>query len=66
MKAIESLDEESSEDLHLSTALSLSYDDYSIIREDLAKKIQDSLNRVKESKEEMLCVFNLDFFKLAD
>lgn len=65
MKAIESLDQDTTEDLHFSAALSLSEEDYTKIREDLAKKIQDSMERVKESKEEMLCAFNLDFFKMS-
>jgi uncharacterized protein (TIGR02147 family) len=66
IKAIDSLDEDTIEDLHLSVALSLSRDDYMKIREILAQSIQETIQKVKDSKEEMMCAFNVDFFKLAD
>jgi len=65
IRAIESLDANLQEDLHFSAALSLSVEDYSIFREELAQVIQNTIERVKASKEETLCALNLDFFKLV-
>lgn len=65
MKAIEALDQETTDNLHFSAAISLSKSDYENIRDSLAQKVQESMNKVKDSKEEMLSVMNIDFFRLT-
>jgi uncharacterized protein (TIGR02147 family) len=66
MKAIESLDQETTENLHFSAAISLSKEDYEKIRDNLAEKVQEAMSKVKNSKEEMLSVMNIDFFRLTE
>lgn len=66
MKAIDSLDQDSANDLHFSAVVSVSSEDYAKIRENLARDIQKAIAQIQVSKEEVLCAFNLDFFKLTD
>ncbi len=53
------------ENLHFSTVYTLSEKDFLIIREKLLENIQQVWNIVQPSKEEKLCVFNVDFFELG-
>lgn len=53
------------ENLHFSTVYTLSEKDFSKIREKLLESIQEVWGIVQPSKEEKLCVFNLDFFELG-
>jgi uncharacterized protein (TIGR02147 family) len=64
VKAIESLDRGGSADLHLSTVLSLSRDDVDRIKELLISAIEEARRVARESPEEELHCFNLDFFQL--
>jgi uncharacterized protein (TIGR02147 family) len=65
MKAIESLDRESAEDVHFSTVVSFAHEDTHRIKEYLIKSIEGAREIVRNSKkeEEMHC-FSLDFFKI--
>lgn len=66
MKCIASLEHERPEDLHYSSVISLSIEDISQIKSMLVEAIEKIKSVVKESKEEELFSFDLDFFKLAD
>lgn len=64
IKAIEDIAETKSRHTHYSTVSSISKKDMEEFRVTLAKLIQDYSTMVRFSKEELLCGFNLDFFKL--
>ncbi|MCB0349717.1 MAG: TIGR02147 family protein [Bdellovibrionales bacterium] len=65
MKAIQSLDREDTQrDLHYSSAITLSEDDYLKIKSQLVKSINDAKNIIRDSKEETLAAFSVDFFKI--
>lgn len=64
IKAIESLGRVESRDLHLSTVLSLSRSDVSRVKEMLIQSIQEVRKLARESKEEELHCFSLDFFEI--
>jgi hypothetical protein len=62
MCALRSFDNLSSDDLHYSGALALSKPDFVKIREIIAKALSESIEVVKESKEEDLAVICIDYF----
>lgn len=64
IKAIESLDRVESRDLHLSTVLSLSKSDVRRAKEILIQSIQEVRKLARESTEEELHCFSLDFFEV--
>jgi len=64
LKAIDSLDRRSDRDLHFSTCISLAESDFRKIKNRLIEEINQVRSVVKESKEEDLCCFNVDFFSL--
>jgi uncharacterized protein (TIGR02147 family) len=64
MRAIHSLDVSLDKNLHFSTVVSLSQDDLLAIKEKLVKAIEDTRAIIRESKEEKVCCFSLDFFNL--
>lgn len=66
LEAIRSLQDQKSGDVHYSTVSSLSVEDMQTLQAKFVQDIQDYVEKVKHSREETLCCFNLDFFKLAD
>lgn len=67
IQAIQSLDRGSTKsDLHYSSVISLSRSDCENIKLQLVKSIEEIKARVKDSKEEELMCFSLDFFKIRD
>ena len=63
-RAIESLDRNSTKDLHFTSVYSLSAKDAKIIRERLINEIEAVRGIVRPSPEEQLAVFTLDFFRI--
>lgn len=66
MRAMHALDLGIDKNLHFSTVSSLSKSDLLLIKEKLVKVIEETRAIVRDSKEEALCVFNLDFFDLEN
>ncbi len=64
LKAIDDLAIASSLDLHYSSVVSLSASDFNKVRESLARAIERTKKVIRDSPEEALAVFNIDFFKL--
>lgn len=64
LKAMQSLDTEKKNDLHYSSAVSLSVKDAAAIRALLLKSISEAVEIVKVSPEEKLCGVCVDFFEL--
>jgi uncharacterized protein (TIGR02147 family) len=65
MKAIESLDRDSANDIHFSTVVSFAHEDRNRIREFLVKSIEGAREIVRSSKHEQeLSCLNVDFFKI--
>lgn len=64
MRAIDSFTNSQKENLHFSSVYTISKEDFIKIKEKLLTHIQEVREIVKPSKEEELCVFNVDFFKL--
>jgi len=62
--AIESLDREDPSDLHYSGVASLSKKDVQIIKEKILKNLEENLEVVRDSKEEELFCYSIDFFNL--
>lgn len=63
-RAIHSLDVALDKNLHFSTVVSLSKEDLLVVKEKLVKAIEEARSIIRESKEETVCCFNLDFFDL--
>lgn len=64
LKAMESLEHETLNDLHYSSVVSLSEKDVVRIKNMLLDQLQENLKVIKDSKEEKLYSFNIDFFSL--
>jgi uncharacterized protein (TIGR02147 family) len=64
LRALDSLDQETKEDLHYSSVVSLSVSDIAKVKALAVKKIEEIISVVKDSKEEELAVFCVDFFRL--
>lgn len=64
MRAIHALDGDIDQNLHFSTVVSLSKSDLLMIKEKLVKSIEETRAIIRESKEEAVCCFNVDFFSL--
>lgn len=64
IQAIESLERETLEDLHYSAVFSLSKKDVTLIKNKLLDYIKETVEIVKESPEETLYNFNMDFYCL--
>ncbi len=65
VKAMESLEHETLEDLHYSGVVSLSETDVVRIKSLLLDQLKENLKIITDSKEERLFVLNIDFFNLA-
>jgi uncharacterized protein (TIGR02147 family) len=65
IQALNSLDEPTPNDIHYSGVSSLSIEDATKIKSKMIDFIEDYVKQIERSKEETLCVFNLDFFKLC-
>ncbi len=65
VKALESLENETLEDLHYSGVVSLSEADVVRIKNLLLDQLKENLKIITDSKEERLFVLNIDFFNLA-
>jgi len=52
------------EDYHYSGVVTLSQEDMGAVREILVKALQKSVEVIKPSREEKLCVLAMDFFEL--
>lgn len=64
LRAMDNITRPRKENLHFSSVYTLSEKDFSRIREILHESIQEVWSIVQPSKEEKLCVLNLDFFEL--
>ncbi len=64
LAAIHAVTEPRASNVHYSTVSSLSRDDFNILRARFVDQIQNYVETIQPSKEEMLCVFNLDLFEL--
>ena len=65
VKALESLENETLEDLHYSGVVSLSESDVIRIKNLLLDQLKENLKIIASSKEERLFVLNIDFFNLV-
>ena len=65
MQSIQALDQGIDKNLHFSTVVSLSNSDLLLIKEKLVKSIEDCRAIIRDSKEEKLCAFTVDFFELG-
>lgn len=63
-QAIESLENETPMDLHYSAVVTLSKSDVNKLKDRLLDQIKENIEIIKNSKEEQVFVFNLDFFGL--
>ncbi len=64
VRTLSALERNREEDFHYSGVVTLSEVDYLRVREVLVQALQNSIDIVKPSKEEKLCVLGLDFFEL--
>jgi uncharacterized protein (TIGR02147 family) len=64
LQAIESLDQEDLLDLHYSAVVSLSEKDVRDIKEKIMDQIKNNINQIRESKEEKIYCYTIDFFNL--
>lgn len=64
LQAIESLDQEDLLDLHYSAVVSLSEKDARDIKEKILEQIKSNINQIRESKEEKIYCYTIDFFNL--
>jgi uncharacterized protein (TIGR02147 family) len=64
LRAIDAITKSRKENLHFSSVYTLSEADFIKIREKLHDSIQEVWSIVQPSKEEKLCVLNMDFFEL--
>ena len=64
LKSIQALDSVQKEDIHLTSAMSISKKDFESIREKLTDAIQESVKIAKESNAEDVVVLTLDYFWL--
>lgn len=63
-QAMESLERESPLDLHYSAAITLSKNDISKLKDRMLEQIKENIQIVRDSSEEEVYVYNLDFFSL--
>jgi uncharacterized protein (TIGR02147 family) len=64
LQAIESLDQEDVLDLHYSAVVSLSEKDVRAIKEKILEHIKENVSQIRDSKEEKLYCYTVDFFNL--
>lgn len=64
VRTLSVLDRMRTEDYHYSGVVTLSQEDMSKVREILVKALQKSVEVIKPSREERLCVLAMDFFEL--
>lgn len=64
LKAIENITLSQNENIHFSSVYTLSKKDFLKIKEKLLNELEEMRAIIKPSREEELCIFNLDFFKL--
>lgn len=64
MQSLQALERPLHEQLHFSTVVTLSRDDFNKIRENLIRNINEARAVIRESKEEEVAALNLDFFLL--
>lgn len=62
--AIQSLSDEIKSDIHYSTVSTLSFKDAEVLRSKMVKLIEDYVETIGPSHEEVMYCFNLDFFNL--
>jgi uncharacterized protein (TIGR02147 family) len=66
VKAIRSLELESSKDMHYSSVVSMAKSDISKLKDLLIESLKNANNLIKDSKEEEVCCLNIDFFSLKE
>jgi hypothetical protein len=64
MRAIHSLDQDRASEIHFSSVFTLTEEAAQTIRSIIVQAIEDSINVVKDAKEEKLVAMTLDFFDL--
>ncbi len=65
LQVLKSLDQKKEDNLHYSSVISISQNDYAKIRNDLLGAIENAKAIVKDSPEETLVSFCVDFFKVS-
>lgn len=65
IQSLKALDRATDKDFHYSSVVSISQDDFFIIREMILKFIETTKKVVKDSKEETLASIGIDFFKVS-
>lgn len=65
LQALKALDQKKEANLHYSSVVSISEKDFQEIRENLLKAIESAKAKIKESPEESVVSFCLDFFKVS-
>ena len=58
------VDQAKDEDLHYSTVVTLSEQDFRKIKESLLQTIEEARETIRKSPEEKLCSFCVDFYEL--
>lgn len=66
IRAIHSLDKGIQKNLHFSSVLTVKTSDIPIIQEQIIQSVEAIRTLVRESPEEEVCAFNVDFFRLKD
>lgn len=64
LRTIKEFDQQASDSLHYSSALTLSKKDYIKVKEIFTKSLSSAVDVIKDSKEEELAVLCMDFYKL--
>jgi hypothetical protein len=65
MKAIQSFERETAQELHYSGVISVSFEDLARVREIMARALEDAGKVVKDSKDETVYCYSLDLFGLG-
>lgn len=64
LKAIDKIKEAHEENLHYSSVISLSTEDFDWVRSKLTLLLEEIIEKVKESKDEKIAAFNFDWFEI--
>lgn len=65
LQAMKAFDQKKETHLHYSSVMSISQEDFHVIREILLKAIENSKAKIRESKEETIASIGIDFFKVS-
>lgn len=66
VRTLEALDREKISDLHYSAVVSLSHEDALKIKDAILEGLKNNLKKIRDSKEEVLYCYNIDFFSMKN